>query len=65
MKTEVCSIPLSNSSTSDGIVKSSALLLFRGLRTLADYAAQIPDVATQAASDIAEAWEESSRPNVR
>ena len=62
MKTESQRIPLSNTASSEGVVKSSALLLFRAVRAVADYAAQLPDVATQAAHDIAEAWEESGRP---
>ena len=63
MKTLSQSIPLSNITTDERIVKTGALMLFRVLRTVADYASQIPEVATQAASDIATAWEESSRPN--
>jgi hypothetical protein len=64
------SIQLSNTTADERIVKTGALMLFRALRTVADYASQIPEVATQAASDIATAWEESakeesSRPNVR
>jgi hypothetical protein len=64
------SIQLSNTTADERIVKTGALMLFRALRTVADYASQLPAVATQAASDIAAAWEESakeesSRPNVR
>jgi hypothetical protein len=63
MKTLSQSIPLSNTTADERIVKTGALMLFRALRTVADYASQIPEAATQAASDIATAWEESSRPN--
>jgi hypothetical protein len=63
MKTLSQSIPLSSTTPDERIVKTGALMLFRVLRTVADYASQIPEVATQAASDIATAWEESSRPN--
>ena len=66
MKTLSQSIQLSNSTTDDRLVKSGALMFFRALRTVADYASQVPAAATQAASDIADAWQESSRrPNVR
>lgn len=58
------SIQLSNTTTDERIVKTGALMLFRAVRTLADYASQLPAVATQAASDVADAWRESSRPNV-
>ena len=65
MKTLSQSIPLSNTSTDERIVKTGALMFFRALRTVADYASQIPEVATQAANDVSQAWEESRRPNVR
>jgi hypothetical protein len=63
MKTLSQSIQLSNTTADERIVKTGALMLFRALRTVAGYARQIPGAATQAASDIATAWEESSRPN--
>ena len=63
MKTLSQSVQLSNTTADERIVKTGALMLFRALRTVADYASQIPEAATQAASDIATAWEESSRPN--
>jgi hypothetical protein len=62
MKTEVRSIPLSSTASSDRLVKSGALMFFRALRTVADYASQLPEVATQAASDITEAWRDSASP---
>ncbi len=63
MQTKSQVIPLSSPDASDSVVKSGALMFFRALRTVGDYVAQIPDAASQAASDISDAWEESSRPN--
>ena len=63
MKTLSQSIQLSNTTADERIVKTGALMLFRAVRTVADYASQLPAVATQAASDVADAWRESSRPN--
>lgn len=63
MKTASNAVQLSNPNADTRIVKTSALLLFRAVRTVADYVSQVPDAAMQAAEDIAEAWEESSRPN--
>ncbi len=65
MQTKAHVVQLSKSSSSESTVKSGALALFRGLRWVGDCLAEIPDVATQAAADIAEAWEESSRPNAK
>ncbi len=64
MKAQTRPIPLAPASTSPSArpVKSGALLLFRGLRTLADYASQLPGVANQAAADVMEAWHESNSP---
>jgi hypothetical protein len=62
MKTLSQSIQLSTTAD-ERIVKTGARMLFRALRTVADYASQLPAVATQAASDVADAWEESRRPN--
>ena len=66
MKTIVQAVRLTSpTKTGDSqIVKTCALCTFRALRTLADYASQLPEVASQAASDIARAWEESSRPKL-
>ena len=44
------------------VVKTVALFTFRGLRSLIDAAKEVPDIVSQAANDISEAWEESSRP---
>jgi hypothetical protein len=62
MKVLSQSIQLSNTTADERIVKTGALMFFRALRTVADYASQVPAAATQAANDIAEAWEQS-RPN--
>ncbi len=65
MKTHIEPVRLTPtaSSTSDSrIVKSVALFAFRGLRTLIDAVSEVPDLVSQAASDISEAWEESGRP---
>lgn len=62
MKTLSQSVQLSTT-PDERIVKTGALMLFRALRTVADYASQLPAAATQAASDVADAWRESSRPN--
>jgi hypothetical protein len=58
------SIQLSNVASDERIVKSGALMFFRALRVVADYVSELPEAATQAATDIADAWEQS-RPNVR
>jgi hypothetical protein len=63
MKTHQQVVQLSTASEDSTVVKTCALFTFRALRTLGEYIAEIPAVATQAATDIAEAWEESSRPN--
>ena len=63
MKTLSQSIQLSSATADERIVKAGALMLFRAVRTVADYASQLPAAATQAASDVADAWRESSRPN--
>ncbi len=62
MKSQTQAVRISNTVTDDStIVKSGALMFFRALRTVGDYIAEIPAVATQAATDIADAWEESSK----
>ena len=62
MKTLSQSIQLSNTNTDERIVKSGALMFFRALRVVGDYVSAIPAAATQAASDIADAWGESAAP---
>ena len=54
--------PTASSSSDSRIVKSVALFAFRGLRSLIEAAQEVPDLVSQAASDISEAWEESGRP---
>lgn len=65
MKTVVESVRLTPATSQDErrIVRTCALFTFRALRAVAEYASQLPDVASKAASDVAEAWEESRRPN--
>ena len=46
------------------LVKRCALGLFRLVREVASHAQEVPGVLMQAASDVRDAWEESSRPNV-
>jgi hypothetical protein len=64
MKVHVQPINLTQVTTDDDsrFVKSGALLFFRGVRAIADYASQLPAVATQAATDVVEAWHESGSP---
>ena len=65
MKTHVEPVrftPTATSSTNSRLVKSVALFTFRGLRSLVDAVSEVPDLVSQAASDISEAWEESGRP---
>lgn len=54
--------PTASSSSDSRIVKSVALFAFRGLRSLIEAAQEVPDLVSQAASDISDAWEESGRP---
>jgi hypothetical protein len=53
-------IQLSNPSGEATVVKTAALLTFRGLRALAGYVAELPAVATKVADDVGEAWRESA-----
>ncbi len=62
MKIHQQTVRLSNTTSEDStVIKTCALFTFRALRTLGGYIAEIPAVATQAATDIADAWEESSK----
>lgn len=54
--------PTTTASSDSRIVKSVALFAFRGLRSLIEAAQEVPDLVSQAASDISEAWEESGHP---
>lgn len=67
MKVHHQAIPLSRgtSVTSDErLIKRGARALFSLLRSTANQAQRVPGILSQAATDIHEAWEESSRPNV-
>ena len=44
------------------VVKRCAVGFFRFVREVASYASEVPGIVQQAASDVVEAWEESSRP---
>lgn len=58
-------VAFSNTRTEAGITKTAALFTFRALRAVAGCVAELPAVATQVATDVSQAWEESRRPNVR
>lgn len=47
----------------DRPIKQGALTMFRLLRSAMNQAKTVPGIVQQAATDIREAWEESSRPN--
>jgi hypothetical protein len=53
------SIRLSSTTNDERIVKSGALMFFRALRIVGDYVSELPAAATQAATDVADAWEQS------
>ena len=59
-------IPLSTTRTSqpagNTAVKSVALATFKFLRASSSKASKLPAILQQAATDVAEAWEQSSRP---
>ena len=64
MQTKSQVVSLSKDESSGRLVKSSALLFFKAVRYLAAAASEVPEVLSQAATDVQEAWRESSRPNV-
>jgi len=66
MKVHVQPVRLSPADTTGDsrLVKTAALYTFRGLRALVEAAQAVPGIVAEAASDVREAWEESSRPNV-
>lgn len=45
------------------LIKQGALTMFRLLRSGIEQAKELPGIVQQVATDIREAWEESSRPN--
>ncbi len=47
-------------STSNSLVKESALLFFTAVRVVANYVSELPEAAVQAANDVREAWEETA-----
>lgn len=50
------------SATEHRVVKRCALGLFRLVRGAADQAQKVPGLLQQAAADVVQAWEETSRP---
>ena len=62
MKVQPVRIPAKQSS--ERIIKRGALAAFRALRIITEQAKKTPGVFAQAASDVSDAWRESSRPNV-
>ena len=64
MKTHNQPIPLTRTTTESEsrVVKTIALFTFRGLQAVIDAAKEVPGIVTQAATDVAEAWEESRAP---
>lgn len=65
MKTQHKIIPLGNSTSTDRLVKRGALLAFKAVRAVTHQAKGVPGILSQAATDVREAWAESSRPNVQ
>lgn len=65
MKHTVQPIPLVKAAAPDDSrpIKQGALTMFRLLRSAMNQAKTVPGIVQQAATDIHEAWEESSRPN--
>lgn len=65
MKHTTQPIPLTPSIAADDDrpIKHGALAVFRLLRSGIEQAKTVPGLLQQAATDIREAWEESSRPN--
>jgi hypothetical protein len=63
MKVATQAVPLSNPTSEERLVKRSALFTFRAVRYLTAQARKAPGILQQAADDVRQAWEESSRPN--
>ncbi|MEF8699081.1 MAG: hypothetical protein V5B32_03135 [Candidatus Accumulibacter sp. UW26] len=65
MKTQVQPVPLkpADAESETRIIKSAALVTFRFVRATINAAKTVPGIVSQAASDVRDAWEESSRPN--
>ncbi|MBV5336643.1 MAG: hypothetical protein J0653_01130 [Deltaproteobacteria bacterium] len=66
MKAQVQPIALSPNLTqsSERVVKRSALAVFRLVRGAVERTQTVPALLAQVSSDVHEAWQESSRPNV-
>jgi hypothetical protein len=64
MKVHQQAIPLANSQPAERLVKRGARVLFGLLRSGAGQAQRVPGILSQAATDVREAWAETSRPNV-
>lgn len=65
MKTQVQPVPLTpaDAESETRLIKSAALVTFRFVRATINAAKTVPGIVSQAASDVRDAWEESSRPN--
>ena len=65
MKTQVQPVPFkpAEAESETRIIKSAALVTFRFVRATINAAKTVPGIVNQAASDVRDAWEESSRPN--
>lgn len=63
MKASNQPINLANPKPADRLVKRGARALFSLVRSTAGQAQRVPGVLSQAATDVREAWAESSRPN--
>lgn len=63
MKASNQPINLANPKPADRLVKRGARALFGLVRHTAVQAQRVPGVLSQAATDVREAWAESSRPN--
>ena len=65
MKLSAQPVPLNTATTTSERrpIKQGALAAFRALRVGLEQAKTVPSILQQAAIDIHEAWEESSRPN--
>ena len=63
MNLRVQAVPLDAPQPTERLVKRGALSLFLAVRSAVAYSKELPAILGQAATDIREAWEESSRPN--
>ena len=59
---QVQAIPLSGVPSSERLVKRTALIAFRALRTLAAQVQKAPVLVQQVSVDLRQAWEESALP---